>query len=76
MDLKLKIKCSCSCSYTIDQSISGKEVSCPNCGKVPSFSNKVVEMLNIAKEIPDFEKSDGINNLSIRVLSLAEYMTD
>lgn len=61
MDLKLKIRCSCLCSYTISNTLSLEKISCPNCGKIPSCSSKVVELMNIASQIPDVEKDEYIS---------------
>lgn len=57
MDIKLKIKCSCYCSYVVSENISQEEVSCPNCGKIPSYSENLVKMLKIAREIRTLRKS-------------------
>ncbi len=72
MDLKFKIKCSCHCSYTVSENISTKEISCPNCGTVPSFSAKLIEMLKIAEEIPDWERLENGQDVSIHVLSTSD----
>lgn len=74
MDIKLKIKCSCFCSYVVSENISKEEISCPNCGKIPSYSENLVKMLKIAKEIPDIEKVENGHDISIYVLSIEEQM--
>lgn len=75
MDLKLKIKCACFCSYCVGDSISEKEIRCPNCGRIPSYSANLVEMLKIAKEIPDIEHLENGRDMSIHVLSIEEQMS-
>ncbi len=75
MDLRLKIGCTCYCSYCVSDKISEKEVRCPNCGRIPSYSAKLIEMLNVAKEIPDVEKLEGGKDISIHVLSIEEQMS-
>lgn len=54
MTLGLKIKCSCYCSYTISNTLSLDKISCPNCGKIPSFSDKVVDLMKTASQLPVF----------------------
>ena len=59
MTLGLKIKCSCYCSYTISNTLSLDKISCPNFGKTPSVSDKVVDLRKTASQIPDSEKDNN-----------------
>lgn len=72
MDIKFKISCPCFCSYCVSDNITVKEIRCPNCGMVPSFSEKLVELLKIAKEIPHSDCFEDGHGMSIRVLSFLE----
>lgn len=76
MNIKFKISCPCFCSYCVSDGISEKEIRCPNCGRVPSFSEKLVQLLNIAKEIPYNERFEDGHEMSIRVLSFSEELKD
>ena len=65
MTLGLKIKCSCYCSYTISNTLSLDKISCPNCGKIPSFSDKVVDLMKTASQISDSEKDNNGDEIFI-----------
>lgn len=76
MYLKFKISCPCFCSYRINEDITEEEIRCPNCGRVPNFSSKLIQILKTAKEIPDNEHFDDGHEMSIRVLSFSEELND
>lgn len=66
MTLGLKIKCSCYCPYVVSSTLSLEKISCPNCGKSPSCSDKIVELMKISSQIPDIEKDDNKRDISIQ----------
>ena len=55
MFMKFKISCTCHCEYTISEDLSTDKIVCPNCGMEHPHSDKLVSILNTAKEIPNGE---------------------
>lgn len=53
MFLKFKINCTCHCEYTVCEEASIKKIVCPNCGLEYPYSDKLLSILNTAKDIPD-----------------------
>ena len=72
MFLKLQIRCSCGCNYFVSDTITAKIIKCPNCETDYPYSEKIVSLLNTAKEIPYNGFMD--NNFSINVISESEDM--
>lgn len=70
MFLKFKINCTCHCEYTIREETSINKIVCPNCGLEYPCSDKLISILNTAKDIPDgaFLSSE----VRTKVISLAE----
>lgn len=67
MFLKVKIYCPCGCSYTVNANICIPEISCPNCGTKYPYSEQLVSIFKLAKEIPDgniFEDEHTITVIS------------
>lgn len=73
MFLKVKIECPCNCSYTANENISTSKITCPNCGKDYPYYDKLISLLNLAKEIPDGELF-GTEH-TIKVISASEDMS-
>lgn len=74
MFLKVKIECPCNCSYTANEEIITSKITCPNCGKEYPYSDKVISMLKLAKEIPDGNYFDSEHSIS--VISISEDMNN
>ena len=74
MFLKFQITCTCYSRYTVNEDISTGEIICPNCGLEYPYSDKVLNILHTAKEIPDTNSFD--KECDIRVISLEEYMSN
>lgn len=74
MFLKFKISCTCGCSYTISDDISTSKIICPNCGAEYPYSDKIISILNTAKEIPDGCSFN--NEYSISVISALEHVNN
>ena len=72
MFLKFQITCTCYSRYTVNEDISASKIVCPNCGLEYPYSDKVLNILHTAKEIPDTNSFD--KECDIRVISLEEYM--
>lgn len=70
MFLKFKISCTCHCEYTVCEEASITKIVCPNCGLEYPYSDKLLSILNTAKDIPDgaFLSSE----VRTKVISLAE----
>lgn len=73
MFLKVKIKCSCDCVYIVDENISTTTISCPNCGGKYPYSDKLISMFKLAKEIPDGDLLGSEH--ATRVISASEDMS-
>lgn len=70
MFLKFKISCTCNCEYTVCEEARISKIVCPNCGIEYPYSNKLLSILNIAKDIPD---GSFLNNeVSIKAISYDE----
>ena len=72
MFVKIKVSCPCHCTYTVNEDINSDKIFCPNCGKEYPYSDKMVAMPKLAKEIPDGDFL--LNEHSVEVISLSEYM--
>ena len=72
MFLKFKIFCTCHCEYTANENISTSKIICPNCGLEYPYSDKLLAILNTAKDIPDGEFLS--NEVQIKVISFEEDM--
>lgn len=71
MFLKFKISCTCGCCYSSNENISVTKIICPNCGLEHPYSDKLLEMLKTAKEIPDGKPFDDVRT---SVISFEEDM--
>ena len=60
MILKATIKCSCGCSYEMVSCKNHEIAKCPNCSKIFSESNKLVDILKIVNSI-DLTKDKNEN---------------
>lgn len=59
MILKATVKCSCGCSYEMVSCKEHESAKCPNCSRVFSESDKLVDILKTANSIDlTKEKSD------------------
>lgn len=74
MFLKFKIDCTCHCEYTANENISTSKIVCPNCGLEYPYSDKLLSILNAAKDIPDGNRID--NEIQTTVISEREYMNN
>lgn len=74
MFLKFQITCTCHNKYTINEKATVESIICPNCGLEYPHSDKVLNILHTAAEIPD---TNSLNDkeCDIRVISLDEDMT-
>jgi hypothetical protein len=72
MFVKIRVSCPCHCTYTVNEDINSDKIICPNCGKEYPYSDKMIAMLKLAKEIPDGDFL--LNEHSVEVISLSEYM--
>lgn len=72
MFVKIKVSCPCHCTYTVNEDINSDKIICPNCGKEYLYSDKMIAMLKLSKEIPDGDFL--LNEHSVEVISLSEYM--
>jgi DNA-directed RNA polymerase subunit M/transcription elongation factor TFIIS len=72
MFVKIKVSCPCHCTYTVNEDINSDKIICPNCGKEYPYSDKMIAMLKLSKEIPDGDFL--LNEHSVEVISLSEYM--
>lgn len=70
MFLKFKIFCTCHCEYTANENISTSKIICPNCGLEYPYSDKLLLILNTAKDIPKWEY--GSNEIRTEVISQSE----
>lgn len=74
MFLKFQITCTCYSRYTVNEDISTDKIICPNCGLEYPHSDKVLNILHTAKEIPGANSFD--KECDIRVISFGEYMNN
>lgn len=74
MFLKFQITCTCYSRYTVNEDISTDKIICPNCGLEYPHSDKVLNILHTAKEIPSANSFD--KECDIRVISFEEYMNN
>lgn len=70
MYLKFKIHCTCYCEYSVCENVSTSKITCPNCGLEYPHSDKLLSILNTAKDIPDGNFLNG--EISTNVVSLME----
>lgn len=70
MFLKFKVSCTCHCEYTVGENMSTSKIICPNCGIEYPYSDKLISILDTAKDIPDGEYLN--NEIRTEVVSLAE----
>lgn len=70
MFLKFKISCSCHCEYTVREEVTTKKIVCPNCGLEYPYSDKLISILNTAKDIP--EGTFLSDDIRTKVISFAE----
>lgn len=52
MFLGFRVSCTCNCTYSISEKISVDKIVCPNCGLPHPYSDKLIDILKIADEIP------------------------
>lgn len=74
MFLKFKIDCTCHCEYTANENISTSKIVCPNCGLEYPYSDKLLSILNTAKDIPDGNRFN--KEIQTTVISEQEYMSN
>lgn len=74
MFLKFQITCTCYSRYTVNEDVSTDKIVCPNCGLEYPYSDKVLSMLKIAKEIPEGNIASD-KECRISVLSLEKEMS-
>lgn len=74
MFLKFKINCTCHCEYTTNENISTSKIICPNCGLEYPYSDKLLSILNTAKDIPDGNRFN--KEIQTAVISEQEYMNN
>ena len=81
MLLRATVKCSCGCTYEIVSDTPHDSISCPNCSKRFSESDKLIEILKIYDSInlkTQNPSSDAFENifkhesLTLESISLAE----
>lgn len=74
MFLKFRINCTCHCEYTANENISTSKIICPNCGLEYPYSDKLLLILNTAKDIPDGNRFN--KEMQTTVISEQEYMSN
>ena len=74
MLLKATVKCSCGCAYEIISNISHDSISCPNCNKQFSDSDKLAEILRIYDSMEFADKNADNESLKIETLTLLEVL--
>lgn len=63
MILKATVKCSCGCSYEMTSCKNHELAKCPNCSKVFSESDKLIDILKTFNSIDLTEEKDKNTDL-------------
>lgn len=63
MILKATVKCSCGCSYEMVSCKEHELVKCPNCLRVFSESNKLIDILKIFNSIDLTKENNKVTDL-------------
>lgn len=70
MILKAKIKCICGCTYEMVSCKKHQEAKCPNCSRIFSESEKLIEILEIYNSIHLESQNNEVFSFSNEALLL------